>query len=123
MLWPIPVHVRRNIKLAEAPSYGKTIFEYEPKCHGAADYKTVAEYIHSQTGAEPEGDISKQPPIGIQELGPVKKAAATEDTEIFQTRINTDFWVYRRGRRRLCSRLAHNQQIPLDRLIGILPAL
>jgi chromosome partitioning protein len=48
----IPVHVRRNIKLAEAPSYGKTIFEYEPKCHGAADYQTVAEYIHSQTGTE-----------------------------------------------------------------------
>jgi len=51
----IPVHVRRNIKLAEAPSYGKTIFEYEPKCNGAADYKTVAEYIHSQTGAEVKG--------------------------------------------------------------------
>jgi nitrogenase subunit NifH len=38
--------------LAEAPSYGRTIFEYEPKCHGAADYQTVAEYIHSQTGTE-----------------------------------------------------------------------
>ena len=89
MLWPIGVHVRRNIKLAEAPSYGKTIFEYEPKCHGAADYQTVAEYIHSQTGSESEPDISKQPPIPIQELAPVKKAATTEDTEIFQTRINT----------------------------------
>jgi len=44
----IPVPVRRNIKLAEAPSYGKTIFEYEPKCHGAEDYKTVADYIHTQ---------------------------------------------------------------------------
>ena len=85
----IPVHVRRNIKLAEAPSYGKTIFEYEPKCHGAADYQTVAEYIHSQTGAEPEPDISKQPPIPIQELPPVKKVATTEPDEIFQTRIPT----------------------------------
>ena len=73
----IPVHVRRNIKLAEAPSYGKTIFEYEPKCHGAADYQTVAEYIHSQTGAQPEADISKQPPIPIQELAPEKKVATT----------------------------------------------
>lgn len=41
----IPVHVRRNIKLAEAPSYGKTIFEYEPDCNGAADYQHIAEYI------------------------------------------------------------------------------
>lgn len=44
----MPVHIRRNIKLAEAPSYGKTIFEYEQNCHGAQDYKKVAEYIHSQ---------------------------------------------------------------------------
>jgi chromosome partitioning protein len=31
----LPVHIRRNIKLAEAPSYGQTIFEYEQNCHGA----------------------------------------------------------------------------------------
>ena len=42
----IPVHIRRNIKLAEAPSYGKTIFEYEPDCHGASDYRSVADLIH-----------------------------------------------------------------------------
>jgi len=30
--------IRRNIKLAESPSYGKSIFEYAPKCPGAADY-------------------------------------------------------------------------------------
>ncbi|MHC4396214.1 MAG: ParA family protein [Planctomycetota bacterium] len=45
----LPVHIRRNIKLAEAPSYGKTIFEYEQNCHGAEDYKKVAEFIHSQS--------------------------------------------------------------------------
>ena len=48
----IPVHVRRNIKLAEAPSYGKTIFEYESNCHGSDDYKSVAEYIHRQVAAD-----------------------------------------------------------------------
>ncbi|MBN1818355.1 MAG: ParA family protein [Sedimentisphaerales bacterium] len=48
----IPVHVRRNIKLAEAPSYGKTIFEYEPDCHGARDYLNIARYIHTQMGHE-----------------------------------------------------------------------
>ncbi len=35
----LPTFIRRNIKLAEAPSYGKTIFEYEQNCHGAEDYK------------------------------------------------------------------------------------
>jgi len=45
----MPVSIRRNIKLAEAPSYGKTIFEYDPDCNGAQDYKAVGEYIISMT--------------------------------------------------------------------------
>ena len=45
----IPVPIRRNIKLAEAPSYGKTIFEYEPGCNGAADYGAVADWLHTGT--------------------------------------------------------------------------
>jgi len=44
----LPTFIRRNIKLAEAPSYGKTIFEYEQNCHGAEDYKKVAEFLHAQ---------------------------------------------------------------------------
>jgi chromosome partitioning protein len=44
----LPVNVRRNITLAEAPSYGKTIFEYDPSCHGAQDYKKVAELIATE---------------------------------------------------------------------------
>jgi chromosome partitioning protein len=49
----LPTFIRRNIKLAEAPSYGKTIFEYEPNCNGAQDYQKVAEYILGKP-AEPE---------------------------------------------------------------------
>ncbi|MCK5473635.1 MAG: ParA family protein [Planctomycetes bacterium] len=45
----LPVHIRRNIKLAEAPSYGKTIFEYEQDCNGAKDYEKVAQFIHAQS--------------------------------------------------------------------------
>ncbi len=30
--------IRKNVKLAESPSHGKTIFSYEPKCNGAKDY-------------------------------------------------------------------------------------
>lgn len=44
----LPTFIRRNIKLAEAPSYGQTIFEYERNCHGAEDYTKVAESIHNQ---------------------------------------------------------------------------
>lgn len=35
--------IRRNIKLAECPSFGKTIFEYAPDAPGAADYAALAE--------------------------------------------------------------------------------
>ncbi|HEG44048.1 MAG TPA: ParA family protein [Phycisphaerales bacterium] len=48
----IPTHVRRNIKLAEAPSYGKTIFEYEPKCHGSNDYEKIAQHIASMKNGQ-----------------------------------------------------------------------
>jgi chromosome partitioning protein len=37
--------IRRNIKLAECPSYGKSIFSYAPSCNGAEDYLKLAEEI------------------------------------------------------------------------------
>ena len=53
----LPTFIRRNIKLAEAPSYGKTIFEYERNCHGAEDYQKVAESIHAQFQPAPHLNI------------------------------------------------------------------
>ncbi len=40
--------VRRNIKLAEAPSFGQTIFDYAPTCAGAADYRALADAIRQR---------------------------------------------------------------------------
>lgn len=37
--------IRRNIKLAECPSFGQTIFDYEPACPGAEDYRHLADRI------------------------------------------------------------------------------
>ena len=37
--------VRRNIKLAEAPSFGQSIFDYEPKSAGAQDYASIVEEV------------------------------------------------------------------------------
>lgn len=41
----LPTFIRRNIKLAEAPSYGQTVFEYDPACNGAEDYGKVAKFL------------------------------------------------------------------------------
>ncbi|UCG48235.1 MAG: AAA family ATPase [Phycisphaerales bacterium] len=62
----LPTCIRRNIKLAEAPSYGKTIFEYERNCHGAEDYRKVAEFIY------PEGEPVVAPPLeaGSERVSP-----------------------------------------------------
>jgi chromosome partitioning protein len=35
--------IRRNIKLAEAPSFGQSIFDYAPWCPGAIDYRKLAQ--------------------------------------------------------------------------------
>jgi len=42
--------VRRNIKLAECPSFGQTIFDYAPDAPGAADYAALAEALDKLGG-------------------------------------------------------------------------
>ncbi len=67
----LPVSIRQNIKLAEAPSYGKTIFEYEPSCHGAEDYRKVAQLIHNGFQIANSSDTTvetQSPPIRIVEM-------------------------------------------------------
>jgi chromosome partitioning protein len=41
--------IRLNTRLAEAPSHKKTIFEYAPTSHGAADYNRVCDWVLSST--------------------------------------------------------------------------
>ena len=44
-----------NVKLAEAPSFGQTIFEYAPESAGARDYRALAQEVLAQeTGAHEE---------------------------------------------------------------------
>ena len=44
--------VRRNIKLAEAPSFGQSIFDYEPKSAGAQDYLSIIEEVIAMESAD-----------------------------------------------------------------------
>jgi chromosome partitioning protein len=48
-----PTMIRRNIKLAEAPSYGKSIFDYAADSHGAKDYEQLAKDVDAQAAAQP----------------------------------------------------------------------
>lgn len=61
--------VRRNVRLAEAPSMGVTILDYDPRCTGAEDYRAVAgEFLRrfEPNGDEPdevEADILASMPV------------------------------------------------------------
>jgi len=43
--------IRRNIRLAEAPSYGQSIFQYSHDSNGAQDYRSLAQEVIQQTRA------------------------------------------------------------------------
>jgi nitrogenase subunit NifH len=78
--------------LAEAPSYGQTIFEYDPSCHGSEDYKKVAQLIHNQMQTPIAPVEISQPPIKIVEIAPANSQTATAQTptaniEIKETQI------------------------------------
>jgi chromosome partitioning protein len=48
--------IRRNIRLAEAPSHGQSIFQYSPDCNGAQDYRSLAQEVMQQTNQRLERD-------------------------------------------------------------------
>lgn len=39
------VMIPRSVRLGEAPSYGQTIFEYDPNSPGAQTYRTLAREV------------------------------------------------------------------------------
>lgn len=43
--------IRRNIRLAEAPSFGQSILEYAPTSNGAEDYRALASEVLEMQGA------------------------------------------------------------------------
>jgi chromosome partitioning protein len=43
--------IRRNIRLAEAPSFGQSIFQYAPTSNGAEDYRNLAQEVLAMAGS------------------------------------------------------------------------
>lgn len=56
--------IRRNIKLAEAPSYGQDIFSYAPESNGAEDYGSLATEVLAMNLGKSESEPSGEPAHG-----------------------------------------------------------
>jgi chromosome partitioning protein len=71
--------IRRNIKLAECPSFGQSIFQYAPACHGATDYAALAQEVLGEApavlSARVEVDDRGQARVLAAEQDPVSDAA------------------------------------------------
>jgi len=78
--------IRRNIKLAECPSHGLTIFDYEPGSNGAADYGALAdEFLTCFDAPEREaGPALAARPFaqGAGGLAPFSQQSAAEADEV-----------------------------------------
>jgi chromosome partitioning protein len=49
----IAAPIRVNVRLSEAPTLGKTIYEYDPRSRGAVDYALLVERISAMFGFQP----------------------------------------------------------------------
>jgi len=77
--------IRRNIKLAECPSFGQSIFDYSAHCNGAEDYAALArevlgepapQIIAARVQVQPDGVIVATSPAET----PVEVASTQETT-------------------------------------------
>jgi chromosome partitioning protein len=71
--------IGKNVKLAEAPGYGQTIFEYAPDSPGAHDYEAVARELlgHEEGRKVASSPSTAAPPRAEPEAVPVKKPAGS----------------------------------------------
>ncbi len=60
--------IRKNVKLAEAPSFGQSIMRYAPESNGAADYASLAEELLLRLGLEAGERPRARPPVGAKPL-------------------------------------------------------
>lgn len=79
--------IRRNIKLAESPSFGKPITSYDPASNGAQDYRALAREVMAMSGEvpatnevaqqQPKVEVTINQPV-IEKIAPAQPVQATE---------------------------------------------
>ena len=76
--WVFRTRIRRNIKLAECPSHGKSIFSYDPGSNGARDYAGLAQEVLAMV----QPSTADSPPgTADQSISPAACTSATTDQQ------------------------------------------
>src|SRR5687767_11483530 len=68
--------IRRNIKLAESPSFGQNILKYDPASNGASDYRNLAKEVVAMSGAPVAVAAPEAPVVTEPERVPLAEAMA-----------------------------------------------
>jgi chromosome partitioning protein len=58
--------IRRNIKLAEAPSFGQNILKYDPLSNGASDYRNLAKEVLAMNEPAAVETLAVSPPLSAE---------------------------------------------------------
>lgn len=74
--------IRRNIKLAESPSFGQSIFQYDASSHGAADYEALAREL-CEPPAPVTAEVEQAPEVPAEPEAAAESdaARASDDSE------------------------------------------
>jgi chromosome partitioning protein len=80
-----PNPVRSSVKLAEAPSFGQSIFEYAPVSKGAEDYRLLAREVMKREGRD--ADLAGLPAFNDASLARTNVPAAADSTVLAQREV------------------------------------
>lgn len=75
--------IRRNIKLAEAPSYGKSIFDYAADSNGAKDYEQLGREFHDPAAFDAQKSVAEDSVV------PEKAASASKPRRPRKKKVST----------------------------------
>lgn len=88
--------IRRNVKLAECPSFGQTIFDYAPHSNGAADYRALADELGAMVSpsampvAAPTPAVETPLPAAVSSGGEGESAEAAQPAVVQQASAKAD---------------------------------
>jgi chromosome partitioning protein len=80
--------VRVNVRLSEAPTLGRTIYEYDPRSRGAADYAALVERVSDTFGFRPAPRAAAPAPAEARPAPPAPAPAASAPVATRQPTVN-----------------------------------